>query len=30
LGGSGACAHRPIRAKQNLVQKWRSACQLTH
>jgi hypothetical protein len=30
LGGSGACAHRTIRAKQNLVQKWHSACQLTH
>jgi DDE superfamily endonuclease len=30
LGGSGACAHRSFRAKQNLVQKWHSACQLTH
>ena len=30
LGGSGACTHHPIRAKQNLVQKWHSACQLTH
>jgi hypothetical protein len=30
LGGSGACAHRPVRARQNLVQKWHSACQLTH
>ena len=30
LGGSGACSHRPIRAKQNLVQKWHSTCQLTH
>ena len=30
LGGSGACTHRPIRAKQNLVQKWHSACQSTH
>jgi transposase len=29
LGGSGACTHHPIRAKQNLVQKWHSACQLT-
>jgi hypothetical protein len=29
LGGSGACAHHPIRPKQNLVQKWHSACQLT-
>jgi len=26
LGGSGACVHRPIRAKKNLVQKWHSAC----
>ncbi len=30
LGGSGACVHRPLRAKPNLVQKWHSACQLTH
>lgn len=30
LAGSGACARRLIRAKQNLVQKWHSACQLTH
>jgi hypothetical protein len=30
LGGSGACARRPVRARQNLVQKWQSACQLTH
>jgi hypothetical protein len=30
LGGSGACARRPVRAKRNLVQKWHTACQLTH
>jgi len=30
LGGSGACAHRPVRAKRNLVEKWHSACQSTH
>jgi hypothetical protein len=30
LGGSGACAHRPVRSRQNLVQKWHSACQMTH
>jgi hypothetical protein len=30
LGGSGALTHRPIRSKMNLVQKWHSACQLTH
>ena len=30
LAGSGACARRPNRTKQNLVQKWHSACQLTH
>ena len=30
LGGSGACAHRAIRAKRNLVQKWQSSCQLSH
>jgi hypothetical protein len=30
LGGSGACAHRPVRARQNLVEKWHSACQTTH
>jgi hypothetical protein len=30
LAGSGACARRPNRAKKNLVQKWHSACQLTH
>ena len=30
LGGSGACVRRPIRAKPNLIQKWRSSCQVTH
>lgn len=30
LSGSGACTRRSIRAKLNLVQKWHSACQLTH
>lgn len=30
LGGSGACARRPLRAKQNLIQKWQLASQLTH
>jgi hypothetical protein len=30
LGGSGAFTHRSVRSKQNLVQKWHSACQLTH
>jgi hypothetical protein len=30
LGGSGAFAHRSIRSKLTLVQKWHSACQLTH
>jgi hypothetical protein len=30
LGGSGACAHRPFRTKQNLIQKWHDSCQLTH
>jgi len=30
LGGSGACVRRPVRSKPNLVQKWHSACQLTH
>lgn len=30
LGGSGACVRRPIRPKFNLIQKWHSACQLTH
>jgi hypothetical protein len=30
LAGSGACVHRPLRTKLNLVQKWQSACQLTH
>lgn len=30
LGGSGACAHRPVRAKRNLAEKWHSACQTTH
>jgi hypothetical protein len=30
LSGSGACTRRSIRTRQNLVQKWHSACQLTH
>jgi hypothetical protein len=30
LGGSGACVRRPIRPKVNLIQKWHSACQVTH
>ena len=30
LGGSGACVRRSIRPKPNLIQKWHSACQLTH
>jgi hypothetical protein len=30
LGGSGACVRRSIRPKSNLIQKWHSACQLTH
>ncbi len=30
LGGSGACAHRPFRTKQNLIQKWHDLCQVTH
>jgi hypothetical protein len=30
LGGSGACVRRSIRPKVNLIQKWHSACQLTH
>ena len=30
LGGSGACVRRSFRPKTNLVQKWHSACQLTH
>ena len=30
LGGSGAYTHRPVRVRQNLVQKWRSALPLTH
>jgi hypothetical protein len=30
LGGSGACVHRPIRTQPNLIQRWHSACQLTH
>lgn len=30
LGGSGACVRRPVRLKPNLVQRWQSACQLTH
>jgi len=30
LGGSGACVRRPVRMKSNLIQRWQSACQLTH
>ena len=30
LGGSGAYAHRPLRTRQNLIDKWQSTCQLTH
>jgi len=30
LGGSGACIHRPIRRRKTIIQKWRSACQVTH
>ncbi len=30
LGGSGACSHRPIRYRSNLLQKWQSSCQTTH
>jgi len=30
LGGSGACVRRSVRMRPNLVQKWHSACQLTH
>ena len=30
LSGSGACTRRPVRSRKNLVQKWHSACQLTH
>jgi len=30
LGGSGACARRPLRAQPNLVQIWQSSCQVTH
>lgn len=30
LGGSGACACRSVRVRQNLIGKWHSACQLTH
>jgi hypothetical protein len=30
LGGSGACACRPLSVRQNLIEKWHSACQLTH
>jgi hypothetical protein len=29
LGGSGACAHRSLRLKLNLIQKWHSSCQPT-
>lgn len=30
LGGSGACVHRSVRLRPNLIQKWHSSCQLTH
>jgi hypothetical protein len=30
LGGSGACALRPIRRRTTMVEKWRSSCQTTH
>jgi len=30
LGGSGACTRRPIRTHKTIVQKWQSACQVTH
>jgi hypothetical protein len=30
LGGSGACVHRALRPKLNLIQKWHHSCQLTH
>jgi hypothetical protein len=30
LGGSGACARRPIRKQLNLIQRWQSSCQTTH
>lgn len=30
LGGSGACVRRSLRPKPDLLQKWHSACQLTH
>jgi len=30
LGGSGACTRRPLRRRKTLVDKWRSACQMTH
>lgn len=30
LGGSGACVRRSVRPKLDLLQKWHSACQLTH
>lgn len=30
LGGSGACVRRSVRPKLDLLQKWHSACQVTH
>jgi hypothetical protein len=30
LGGSGACARRPIYRRHNLLQKWQQLCQTTH
>lgn len=30
LGGSGACVHRSLRPKLNLIQKWHHACLVTH
>ena len=30
LGGSGACVRRPIRRRKTIIEKWRSACQVTH
>jgi hypothetical protein len=30
LSGSGACTSRPVRSKPNLIQQWRSSCQVTH
>jgi DDE superfamily endonuclease len=30
IGGSGACASRPVRRRTPIIQQWQQSCQLTH